>query len=81
MIYLNFGRTSQIRTGDLYHVNIDARTTVHSSPPRLTPKYPDGSVSKCKTLPAGRCQLNTPSIFMLIIYRKLVARCSSNIAR
>ena len=33
--YLNFGRTSQIRTGDLYHVNIDGCTNVHSSSRRL----------------------------------------------
>ena len=76
-----FGRTRRIRTADLYHVNIDGPTNTRSSTLRLTPKYPDGSVSKCKTLPASRCQLNTPLIFMLIIYRKLVARCSSNIVR
>jgi len=29
MAYLNFGRTSQIRTGDLYHVK--ARTTRHDT--------------------------------------------------
>ena len=29
--YLNIGRTNQIRTGDLYHVNIDGCTNVHSS--------------------------------------------------
>ena len=31
-----FGRTSQIRTGDLYHVNIDGCTNVHSSVRILT---------------------------------------------
>ena len=36
MTYLNFGRTSQIRTGDLYHVNIDGCTNVHSSTQILT---------------------------------------------
>ena len=31
-----FRRTSQIRTGDLYHVNIDGCTNVHSSTQILT---------------------------------------------
>ena len=34
--FLGFGRTSQIRTGDLYHVNIDGCTNVHSSMRILT---------------------------------------------
>ena len=36
MTYSDFGRTSQIRTGDLYHVNIDGCTNVHSSMRILT---------------------------------------------
>ena len=62
MTFLNFGRTSHIRTGDLYHVNIGGCTNVHSSPHRLNSEHLQSplpqAIETCKHLRFAAADIN-----------------------